>query len=190
MTRADIGEAGQALVASAFRAMGTDVTVLVLDGDAGARVAGRATSCGGGAWRSSGSSRVEPLPADERAVPPQRRRGRAGDRVAGDVRPRRPGRRGVAPHRASLRPDDPARGRGRRVRPQLRRSRAVGARASCRRATGGPAPGCAASSSTASVRAIRLPPGVALDLGGIGKGYAADLVAPELSRAPGAAACS
>ncbi len=43
-----------------------------------------------------------------------------------------------------------------------------------------PAPGCAAIELDARLRAITLPPGVALDLGGIGKGYAADLVAREL----------
>ena len=43
-----------------------------------------------------------------------------------------------------------------------------------------PAPGCASIELDAQVRAIALPAGVALDLGGIGKGYAADLVAREL----------
>jgi thiamine biosynthesis lipoprotein len=43
-----------------------------------------------------------------------------------------------------------------------------------------PAPGCAAIELDARLHAITLPPGVALDLGGIGKGYAADLVAHEL----------
>jgi thiamine biosynthesis lipoprotein len=43
-----------------------------------------------------------------------------------------------------------------------------------------PAPGCAAIELDARLRAVTLPAGVALDLGGIGKGYAADLVAPEL----------
>jgi len=43
-----------------------------------------------------------------------------------------------------------------------------------------PAPGCAAIELDARLHAITLPSGVALDLGGIGKGYAADLVAREL----------
>ena len=43
-----------------------------------------------------------------------------------------------------------------------------------------PAPGCAGIVLDRIVHAIRVPEGVALDLGGIGKGYAADLVAREL----------
>jgi FAD:protein FMN transferase len=43
-----------------------------------------------------------------------------------------------------------------------------------------PAPGCSGIVLDALVSAITLPPGVALDLGGIGKGYAADLVAREV----------
>jgi thiamine biosynthesis lipoprotein len=49
-----------------------------------------------------------------------------------------------------------------------------------------PAPGCADITLDRLVRAVRLPPGVTLDLGGIGKGYAADLVAAELMATPGA----
>ncbi|MET0919602.1 MAG: FAD:protein FMN transferase [Acidimicrobiia bacterium] len=45
---------------------------------------------------------------------------------------------------------------------------------------GAPAPGCADIELDAVVGAIRLPPGVAIDLGGIGKGRAADLLASEL----------
>jgi thiamine biosynthesis lipoprotein len=44
----------------------------------------------------------------------------------------------------------------------------------------GPAPGCAGIALDALVRAVTLPAGVTLDLGGIGKGYAADLVSREL----------
>ncbi|MFN8035921.1 MAG: FAD:protein FMN transferase [Acidimicrobiia bacterium] len=47
----------------------------------------------------------------------------------------------------------------------------------------GPAPGCAGIALDSIVSAITLPRGVRLDLGGIGKGYAADLVADELVRA-------
>jgi FAD:protein FMN transferase len=47
-------------------------------------------------------------------------------------------------------------------------------------AAAAPAPGCSGIVLDARVSAITLPPGVALDLGGIGKGYAADLVAREV----------
>jgi thiamine biosynthesis lipoprotein len=43
-----------------------------------------------------------------------------------------------------------------------------------------PAPGCGAIELDRRLHAITLPAGVALDLGGIGKGYAADLVARDL----------
>jgi FAD:protein FMN transferase len=43
-----------------------------------------------------------------------------------------------------------------------------------------PAPGCAGIALDARLHAVTLPPGVSLDLGGIGKGYAADLVARQL----------
>jgi thiamine biosynthesis lipoprotein len=46
-----------------------------------------------------------------------------------------------------------------------------------------PAPGCGGIVLDPVVGAVRLPPGVTLDLGGIGKGYAADLVAAELMAA-------
>jgi thiamine biosynthesis lipoprotein len=48
------------------------------------------------------------------------------------------------------------------------------------------APGCAGISVDRLVGAVRLPVGVTIDLGGIGKGYAADLVAAELMVAPSA----
>jgi FAD:protein FMN transferase len=44
----------------------------------------------------------------------------------------------------------------------------------------GPAPGCDGIVLDAVVHAVTLPAGVTLDLGGIGKGYAADLVSREL----------
>jgi thiamine biosynthesis lipoprotein len=47
-----------------------------------------------------------------------------------------------------------------------------------------PAPGCAGIVLDPIVHAVRMPAGVALDLGGIGKGYAADLVARDLGRDP------
>jgi FAD:protein FMN transferase len=43
-----------------------------------------------------------------------------------------------------------------------------------------PAPGCAGIALDAVVHTVALPAGVTLDLGGIGKGYAADLVSREL----------
>ena len=43
-----------------------------------------------------------------------------------------------------------------------------------------PSPGCGAITVDHLVGAVRLPPGVAIDLGGIGKGYTADLVAADL----------
>ena len=43
-----------------------------------------------------------------------------------------------------------------------------------------PVPGCAAIELDPLVSSVRLPPGVILDLGGIGKGYAADGVSAEL----------
>lgn len=53
----------------------------------------------------------------------------------------------------------------------------------------GPAPGCEAIELDRLVPAIRLPAGVHLDLGGIGKGYAADLVAAELVAAGADGVC-
>ncbi len=52
-----------------------------------------------------------------------------------------------------------------------------------------PTPGCGGIELDATVGAIRLPPGVAIDLGGIGKGRAADLLALELVER-GAVGCS
>ncbi len=52
-----------------------------------------------------------------------------------------------------------------------------------------PAPGCAGIEIDEVVGAITLPAGTAIDLGGIGKGLAADLVAGELVGAGAAGAC-
>ncbi len=52
-----------------------------------------------------------------------------------------------------------------------------------------PLPGCADIELDRIVGAVRLPPGVALDLGGIGKGAAADLVVAELLAAGSMAVC-
>ena len=52
-----------------------------------------------------------------------------------------------------------------------------------------PAPGCAGIVLDATVGAVTLPDGVVLDLGGIGKGYAADLVATALCAAGVDGAC-
>ncbi len=53
----------------------------------------------------------------------------------------------------------------------------------------GAAPGCAGIDIDAAVRSVTLPPGTEIDLGGIGKGLAADLVADELLEAGAAGAC-
>ncbi|MEP6625485.1 MAG: FAD:protein FMN transferase, partial [Acidimicrobiia bacterium] len=54
---------------------------------------------------------------------------------------------------------------------------------------GQPFRGCGNIHLDSTVRAVTLPAGVRLDLGGIGKGYAADLVADDLLAAGVAAAC-
>jgi thiamine biosynthesis lipoprotein len=55
--------------------------------------------------------------------------------------------------------------------------------------TSRPAAGCAAIELYPELRAVVLPPGVRLDLGGIGKGHAADLVCGELRERGAAGAC-
>jgi thiamine biosynthesis lipoprotein len=55
--------------------------------------------------------------------------------------------------------------------------------------SGVPAPGCDGIELLPLVPAVRLPPGVRLDLGGIGKGAAADLVVDELLAAGAHGAC-
>jgi thiamine biosynthesis lipoprotein len=52
-----------------------------------------------------------------------------------------------------------------------------------------PAPGCAAIELDGSARLVRLPAGVELDLGGIGKGAAADLLVTELLSSGASGAC-
>jgi thiamine biosynthesis lipoprotein len=51
--------------------------------------------------------------------------------------------------------------------------------------TGAPAPGCSGIRVDEVAGTVQLPPGVGLDLGGIGKGWAADCVADELAQSPG-----
>ena len=53
----------------------------------------------------------------------------------------------------------------------------------------GPAPGCTGVVVDAHARTVTLPDGAGIDLGGIGKGYAADLVAGGLVARGAAAAC-
>ncbi|MCU1458952.1 MAG: thiamine biosynthesis lipoprotein ApbE [Actinomycetia bacterium] len=53
----------------------------------------------------------------------------------------------------------------------------------------GATPGCDGIRLDAVVRMVTLPPGVTLDLGGIGKGYAADLVVRELTGLGAAGVC-
>jgi FAD:protein FMN transferase len=63
-------------------------------------------------------------------------------------------------------------------------------RDACERAApSAPAPGCVEIGLDPVVRSVTLPPGVALDLGGIGKGFAADLVSAELLRDGATGAC-
>jgi thiamine biosynthesis lipoprotein len=50
---------------------------------------------------------------------------------------------------------------------------------------GAPAPGCAAIEIDRSAGTVRLPAGVRIDLGGIGKGHAVDLLAARLHEVPG-----
>ena len=52
-----------------------------------------------------------------------------------------------------------------------------------------PAPGCADIHLDPVVHAVTLPPGVRIDLGGIAKGFAADLVAEEIVRSGAAGVC-
>jgi thiamine biosynthesis lipoprotein len=52
-----------------------------------------------------------------------------------------------------------------------------------------PPPGCANIGLDPVTQAVTLPPGVALDLGGIGKGFAADVVTAELLQAGAAGVC-
>jgi thiamine biosynthesis lipoprotein len=52
-----------------------------------------------------------------------------------------------------------------------------------------PAPGCDGIELDPMVRSVRLPRGTTIDLGGIGKGYAADLVCQELMDAGARGAC-
>ncbi len=52
-----------------------------------------------------------------------------------------------------------------------------------------PFSGCSGIELDATVRAVMLPPDVTLDLGGIGKGYAADLVAADLAAAGATSVC-
>jgi FAD:protein FMN transferase len=52
-----------------------------------------------------------------------------------------------------------------------------------------PAPGCAELSLDPIVRSVTFPPGVALDLGGIGKGFTADIVSAELLQGGATGAC-
>ena len=84
-------------------------------------------------------------------------------------------------HRRSLRPDRSCPRSWPRGTTALRRGRARRRRPGGRARARGRVRGRRARPV---VCAVRLPPGVALDLGGIGKGYAADLVAPSCS-APG-----
>ncbi len=158
--------------ATRFRAMGTDVTVLVLDGpaDAGAHAAAtierleqqwsrfRPTSELCALNAAAGAPvvvSVELFALVERAV-------RAWKDTAGRYDP-------------TVLPAVVAAGYDRDFDAVAREGAGPGTDVAP-----APAPGCAAIELDARLFAVTLPAGVALDLGGIGKGYAADLVAAEL----------
>jgi thiamine biosynthesis lipoprotein len=65
----------------------------------------------------------------------------------------------------------------------------VGPTASTPAESAGPPPGCAGVVLDPVVRAVTLPRSVTLDLGGIGKGFAADVVSNELITAGAVGAC-
>ena len=120
-----------------------------------------------------------PVPADERAVPAQRR---AGAPVVVSAETFALVARAVDAWRDTGGRYDPtvlaaleAAGYDRDFDDVRRRRRR-------RRGRGDPppVPGCAAIELDPLVSAVRLPAGRALDLGGIGKGYAADVVSAEL----------
>jgi len=176
----------EVLTATRFRAMGTDVEILVL-GPVDESVAGELGERGATAierleskWsrfrptselcrlNAAGGSPVivsqETLSVIERAVDAWKATGgrydptilRALEAIGYDrdfeTMPKQQGDSGQMESRAAARPAEAA------ARPE----------------------GCAGISVDRLIGAVILPPGVALDLGGIGKGFAADLVATEL----------
>ena len=158
-----------------FRAMGTDVEVLAVGADA-ARWR-RSARWPPTRWKRArrGGRRFRP---DQRALPAQRRRRRAGRGVDRHVRADHACRRRVARHAVggTTRPCSP-RSKRRATTATSTRSLARAPRRPRRRRG---VPGCDGVELDDLVSAVRLPPGVALDLGGIGKGAAADEVSAEL----------
>jgi len=156
--------------ATGFRAMGTDVTVLVLDGpsDAGARAAGAIERLEEQWSRFRPTSELCALNASAGApvmVAPELfalidRAVRAWRDTSGRYDPT------VLPAVIAAGYD--------------RDFDAVAADGAGPATEPTPAPGCAAIELDPRLHAITLPAGVALDLGGIGKGYAVDLVARKL----------
>ena len=123
---------------------------------------------------------MEPVPPDERAEPPQRRRRRAGRRLRADLRR---DRARIEAWRITGGAFDPT------ILPALE---SIGYdRDFAWVDRDGPAcvawkhqtPGCAGIELDPVISSVRLPEGVAIDLGGIGKGLAADLVACALVEA-------
>ena len=176
----------EVLTATRFRAMGTDVEVLVLgSGDGGADDLGERAAVAierlESKWsrfrptselcrlNEAGGSPVivsqETLSVIERAVDAWKSTGgrydptilRSLEAIGYDrdfeTMPKQQGDSGQMESRAAARPAE---------------------------AAARPASGCAGISVDRLIGAVILPPGVALDLGGIGKGFAADLVATEL----------
>ena len=127
-------------------------------------------------------SAVEPVPIVERRVGAQRRGWSAGGGRARDLRVGRASDRRVARDRRRVRPDRAARADRRGLRPRLRRTSSADRRGSRGRWTTRPRRprDAAGSSSTRWSARSGSRPGSRLDLGGIGKGRAADLLALEL----------
>jgi thiamine biosynthesis lipoprotein len=171
---------GDEVVAAQFRAMGTDVTVLALAGDAAGDVAG-----GGADLGAVAADAIEALEAKWSRFRPTSELCRVNDAAGAPVV--------VSPETYDLvaRAVDAWRFTGGRYDPTILPAliaagydRSFDELAADDRAPAGdpvPAPGCAGVVLDAIVHAIRLPEGVAFDLGGIGKGYAADLVARDLA---------
>ena len=148
----------------------------------------RARTSAASSW--STSTRPEPLPARQRAVPPERRPARGGPRSRRSCAPRSPP--GLLAARAHRRPGRPDARRPRSRPPgydRTRRAPELAARASARRAHRTRAPAKPDRNEplarvTSPTHSIRRPPGVRLDTGGTGKGLAADLLARGSAHRP------
>ena len=162
--------------AAGSAAMGTDVEVLARRRRR--RRDGRRSACSrptrSKRARRAGAASGRRASCAARTTPPAR----PVDRVAEHVRPGRTARstRGATPAVATTRRCSP-RSRPPATTATSTRSRAPAARRATRTP---PCPGCGDVELDRWCRAVRLPAGVALDLGGIGKGAAADEVSAAL----------